>query len=96
MTWRTCAPSELPWMTASIAVPMLSFELSDALLAADAISSLPQLCLQAAHRRGWGSLSDALAAGHGDVADLRKLLDTTCSARGAAGFRHRPERLAPL
>ena len=39
------------------------FELVDALLAADAVTSLPHLSLQAAHRRGWGSLYDALAAG---------------------------------
>jgi hypothetical protein len=50
------------------------FELGDALLAADAVTSLPQLSLHAAHRRGWGSLYDALAEGHLDVAALRTLL----------------------
>jgi hypothetical protein len=49
-------------------------ELGDALLAADAVSSLPYLSLQAAHRRGWGSLYDALTAGRIDVATLRGLL----------------------
>ena len=37
--------------------------LVDALLAAEPVTSLPHLSLQAAHRRGWGSLYDALAAG---------------------------------
>jgi hypothetical protein len=32
------------------------FELTDALLTADAIPSPVQLSLQASHRRGWGSL----------------------------------------
>ena len=50
------------------------FELGDALLAADPVASLPHLSLQAAHRRGWGSLYDALATGSIDVADLRVLL----------------------
>jgi hypothetical protein len=50
------------------------FELGDAVLAADAVTSLPQLCWQAAHRRGWGSLYDALAEGHVDGAALRQLL----------------------
>ena len=46
-------------------------ELVDALLTAGPVASLPHLSLQAAHRRGWGSLYDALAAGHLDVAALR-------------------------
>ena len=50
------------------------FELTDALLAAESVTSLPHLSLQAAHRRGWGSLYDALAEGHLDVAALRTLL----------------------
>jgi hypothetical protein len=50
------------------------FELSDALLVAESVTSLPHLSLQAAHRRGWGSLYDALAEGHLDVATLRTLL----------------------
>src|SRR5688572_19690099 len=55
------------------------FELADALLAADSVASLPHLSLQAAHRRGWGSLYGALAEGRIDVAALRALL-----TRGAA------------
>jgi hypothetical protein len=50
------------------------FELGDALLAAESVGSLPLLSLQAAHRRGWGSLYDALAEGHLNVAALRTLL----------------------
>lgn len=50
------------------------FELVDALLTADPITSLPHLSLQATHRRGWGSVYDALAAGRLDVEALRALL----------------------
>jgi hypothetical protein len=50
------------------------FELGDALLASDVVTSLPHLSLQAAYRRGWGSLYDALSAGRIDVAALRALL----------------------
>ena len=49
-------------------------ELIDALLAAETVTSLPHLSLQAAHRRGWGSLYDALSAGRIDVPALRTLL----------------------
>ncbi len=49
-------------------------ELGDALLTAETVTSLPHLSLQATHRRGWGSLYDALAAGRLDVASLRALL----------------------
>ena len=50
------------------------FERSDALLAAASVPSLPHVSAQAAHRRKWGRLSDAVAAGHLDVAALRTLL----------------------
>jgi hypothetical protein len=50
------------------------FELGDALLASDALTSLPHLSLHAAYRRGWGSLYDALSAGGIDVVALRALL----------------------
>jgi hypothetical protein len=49
-------------------------ELVDALLSAEAVTSLPHLSLHAPHRRGWGSLYDALAAGRLDVAALRATL----------------------
>jgi hypothetical protein len=50
------------------------FELGDALLAAEAVGSLPHLSLQAPHRRGWGSVYDALAEGRLDVDALRATL----------------------
>ena len=50
------------------------FELGDALLTAEAVTSLPHLSLPATHRRGWGSLYDALTVGRIDVAALRTLL----------------------
>src|SRR5919112_1870177 len=49
-------------------------ELVDALLTAGPVASLPHLSLQAAHRRGWGSLYDALTAGALDEAALQVLL----------------------
>jgi len=49
-------------------------ELGDALLAADAVGSLPHLSLQALHRRGWGSLYAGLAEGTSDVEALRATL----------------------
>src|SRR4051794_16417861 len=50
------------------------FEVVDALLTADPVGLLPYLSVQAAHRRGWGSLSDALAEGALDAAALRGVL----------------------
>jgi hypothetical protein len=50
------------------------FELVDALLAVESVGSLPCLSLQAPHRRGWGSLYDALATGRLDVDALRAAL----------------------
>jgi len=50
------------------------FELGDALLASDTVTSLPHLSLQSGFRRGWGSLYDALSAGRIDGAALRALL----------------------
>ena len=47
------------------------FELADALLAADALPSLPHLSLIPLHRRGWGSVYAALAAGCLDPDALR-------------------------
>jgi DDE superfamily endonuclease len=60
------------------------FELTDALLTAEPTASLPQLSLQAIHRRGWGSLYDALAAGQLDEAALRRLLAANRLAGGTA------------
>ena len=58
------------------------FELSDALLAAESVTSLPHLSLQAAYRRGWGSLDDALAAGRLDVAALRTVMSRHMAPEG--------------
>src|SRR5215207_10802697 len=45
-------------------------ELIDALVTAGPVASLPQLSLQGTHRRGWGSLDDALAEGRLNIAAL--------------------------
>jgi hypothetical protein len=50
------------------------FELGDALLCAQAITSVAQLSLEPSHRRGWGSAYDALASGRVDADRLRDLL----------------------
>src|SRR5512132_3596884 len=50
------------------------FELGDALLCAQALSSLPHLSLEPVCRRGWGSIYDALASGRLDTERLRDLL----------------------
>jgi hypothetical protein len=50
-------------------------DLADALLSAQGpVASLPQLSLEPAHRRGWGSLYAALACGRIDAERLRDLL----------------------
>jgi DDE superfamily endonuclease len=49
-------------------------ELADALLCAPTIPSLAHLSLEPAHRRGWGSVYDALASGGIDTERLRDLL----------------------
>jgi len=50
------------------------FELTDAILTADAVPSPVHLSLQASHRRGWGSLYAALRRGRVDAEALRELL----------------------
>ena len=50
------------------------FELTDAILTADAVPSPVHLSLQAPHRRGWGSLYAALDRGRIDAEALRQLL----------------------
>jgi hypothetical protein len=62
------------------------FELVDALLTAGPVASLPHLSLQAAHRRGWGSLYDALADGSLDVAALQRLLRRYAASDGPAVY----------
>src|SRR3954449_3005929 len=50
------------------------FELLDAATVAGLVPSLAYLSLPPVHRRGWGSLYDALAAGSMDTPALRELL----------------------
>jgi hypothetical protein len=50
------------------------FEITDALLCAEAVPSPVHLSLQASHRRGWGSLYAALEHGRIDAEALRRLL----------------------
>ena len=50
------------------------FELGDALLCAQTLSSLPHLSLEPVCRRGWGSVYDALSSGRVEVERLRDLL----------------------
>ena len=50
------------------------FELGDALLSAGSVLSPAHLSLEAAHRRGWGSLYAALARGSVNAEALRALL----------------------
>src|SRR5579859_7405705 len=50
------------------------FDLCDTQLATGPVTSLPQLSLQAPHRRQWGSVYDALAAGEVSAAALEALL----------------------
>ena len=50
------------------------FELTDAILTADAVPSPVHLSLQSSHRRGWGSLYAALDRGRIDAEALRELL----------------------
>src|SRR5215207_9549820 len=62
------------------------FELVDALLTAGPVASLPHLSLQAVHRRGWGSLSDALTEGALDEAALQVLLRRHAASDGPAVY----------
>jgi hypothetical protein len=50
------------------------FELLDAATVAGAVPSLAHLSLAATHRRGWGSLYEALSRGRIDARALRSLL----------------------
>src|SRR3712207_6507973 len=50
------------------------FELTDALLTAETVPSPVHLSLQPTHRRGWGSLYNALSCGRIDSEAMRTLL----------------------
>jgi hypothetical protein len=58
------------------------FELTDAILTADAVPSAAHLSLEAPHRRGWGSLYAALDQGRIDAEALRRLLARSPFAGG--------------
>ena len=54
-------------------------DLADALLSAPGpVASLPQLSLEPAHRRGWGSTYAALARGRIDAERLRTCSQAAC------------------
>ncbi len=59
------------------------FELTDALLIADAVPSPVHLSLEAPHRRGWGSFYAALNRGRIDAEALKDLLARHPLAKGA-------------
>jgi hypothetical protein len=59
------------------------FELTDAAWTAGLVPSLVHLSLEMPHRRGWGSLSAALAAGRIDAPALRALVARHPLAGGA-------------
>ncbi len=65
------------------------FELTDAVLAAGAVSSPAHLSLSAVYRRGWGSLYAALSKGEVDAGGLRDLLAQYPLAGGEASARPR-------
>src|SRR3954453_14017434 len=62
------------------------FELVDGLLAAESMPSLPHLSLMPAHRRGWGSVYAALAAGEVDAERLAEVLATYRGGGGVLAF----------
>jgi hypothetical protein len=57
------------------------FELTDAVLTADAVPSPAHLSLQPLHRRGWGSLYAALDRGRIDAEALRRAYSPTIRLR---------------
>jgi DDE superfamily endonuclease len=62
------------------------FELGDALLCAQAVSSLPHLSLEPVCRRGWGSVYAALARGQIDTERVRDLLAASLPDAGPLVF----------
>lgn len=62
------------------------FELSDAVLSAPTISSLPYLSLEPVFRRSWRSLYDALAEGTVGAGRVRELLVASASAHWPLSF----------
>jgi hypothetical protein len=73
------------------------FELGDAILTAEAVSSPVHLSLQESHRRGWGSFYTALDRGRIDVEALRDLLaGHPLAGGGSPRLRRGRERVAPM
>jgi hypothetical protein len=66
------------------------FELTDALLTAEAVPSPVHLSLQPSHRRGWGSLYDALSRGRIDARALRGCSPAIRSPKAHAPGAKRP------
>jgi DDE superfamily endonuclease len=62
------------------------FELGDALLCAQAVSSLPHLSLEPVCRRGWGSVYAALSSGRIDADRLGDLLASSLPSAGPLVF----------
>lgn len=58
------------------------FELTEAILTASKVHSLPHLSLEGVHRRGWGSLYAALSKGRIDAEALRELLVSHSPGKG--------------
>jgi hypothetical protein len=73
------------------------FELTDALLTAEAVPSPVHLSLQPSHRRGWGSLYNALSRGRIDP-EGNKSSTRSSPARWGRGFcvRRGRERVGSL
>src|SRR3712207_2130682 len=64
--------------------------LVDALRAAEAMPSLPHLSLVPVHRRGWGSVYAALAAGELDAEELVRVEGTALGSVDSLPVRLRP------
>ena len=96
MTSRPSAPSAPTFTAASLAAPTPCSSSSMPCWRPSRSPRCPTSACRPPHRRGWGSLYDALAAGRLDVAALRATLAQDPRHRQPAGLRCRPERLAPL
>ena len=79
------------------------FELTDAILTAEPVPSPVHLSLQPSHRRGWGSLYNALSRGRIDAEALRSSAEAARSPSASswswkrnARLRRGRKRVAPL
>ena len=96
MTLRPSAPFAPTCTAASLAALTPCSSWSMPCWRPSPVASLPHLSLQAAHRRGWGSLYDALAAGPHRRRGAPRVAGAAPGHRRPAGLRRRPERLAAL